>query len=68
LGSLMITIVPALVSKYKLFSKIVILPVTVNLGDEAWASEYEANRDSRKSMQDLILQFPSAMPCARLCC
>jgi hypothetical protein len=32
-----------------------ILPVTVNPGDEALASEYETTRDSLKSLQNLLL-------------
>jgi hypothetical protein len=63
-----ISLVPVRVSKYKPCRKIEILPVTVNPGDEALASEYETTRDSLKSIQNLLLQLPSAIPCARWCC
>ena len=36
------------------------LSVTVNLGDDALASEYKTTRDICKSIQNLLLQLPSA--------
>jgi hypothetical protein len=35
------------------------LPVTVNIGDDALVSEYKTTRDSWKIIQNLILQLPS---------
>jgi len=40
----------------------------VNFGDEAMTSEYKKTGDSRESFQNLLLQLPSALPCARWCC